>query len=91
MTTARAHAPHVVVYTPTAARIEDVWTTYTYQPEGDFDTRSCLPVRGTVVEIVSSDFTPGTRPQATIADPATGHRYGTVPTNTLFVYHRRTS
>ncbi len=75
-----------VHYTPTDALLEDAWTTYTYQPTGD--EPFSIP-RGTVVEIVASTFTPGSRPQATIADPVTGRRYGTVCTNTLFVYHRK--
>jgi hypothetical protein len=83
-----AHVQHIVQYTPTSALLEDVWTTYTYWPGVTIDQRSTLPPVGTEVEIVTSDFTPGTRPQATIADAATGKRYGTVCTDTLFVHHR---
>ena len=78
-----------VHYTPTDALLEDTWTTYTYQPTGDEPSSVTLPVQGTEVEIVASDFTPGTRRLVSIADARSGHRYGTVPVNTLFVHHRK--
>ena len=78
-----------VHYTPTDALLDGEWTTYTYQPTGDETASVTLPRQGTEVEIVASDFHPGIRPMATIADARSGHRYGTVPTNTLFVHHRK--
>ena len=78
-----------VHYTPSDALLEEPWTTYTYQPTGDEHPSATLPAQGTVVEIVASDFTPGTRQFATIADARSGHRYGSVPLNTLFVHRRK--
>ena len=78
-----------VHYIPTDALLDEGWPTYTYHPTGDEHPSATLPAAGTEVEIVASDFTPGTRRFATIADPRSGHRYGTVPTTTLFVHHRK--
>ena len=81
----------IVHYTPTDALTDGEWTTYTYQPTGDDPPSVTLPRQGTEVEIVANDrgFTPGTRQLVSIADARSGHRYGTVPANTLFVHHRK--
>ena len=80
-----------VHYTPSDALLDEPWTTYTYQPTGDEPQSVTLPRQGTEVEIVANDrgFTPGTRHLVSIADARSGHRYGTVPMNTLFVHHRK--